>query len=42
MDIGEELGRIVDIGVLVSALMALWTGGAGLSAPWLLEGEWLY
>ena len=42
MDIGEESGRIVDVGVHVSVLVALWTGGAGLSAPWLLEGEWLY
>ena len=25
MDIGEESGRIVDLGVLVSVLLALWT-----------------
>ena len=33
MDMGDDSGRIVDIGVLVSALLALWARGAGLSAP---------
>ena len=41
-DNGDESGRLVDNRVLASGIVALCGGGAGLSPPWLLGGEWLY